>query len=115
MLGLQKRAQDRWLAKEQELVKEAAETNRKFRELQLQKDGSQRTILSPEQEVEIRKFQEERRKINLELKEVRKNLREDIELLGIKLKAVNIFLMPVLVAIAGLGFSLYRRRRMKQS
>jgi ABC-type uncharacterized transport system involved in gliding motility auxiliary subunit len=113
--ALQRSAQDRWLAKEQELVKQIEETNRKLRELQMQKDRSQATMLSPEQEAEIQKFQEERRRINRELKEVRKNLREDIELLGLKLKAINILLMPMCVAIAGLLFSFYRQRRMKKS
>jgi len=114
VLELQRRAQERWLAKEQELARQAAETNLRLRQLPVQQGETQRTILTPEQEGEIQKFQEESRKINRELKEVRKNLRADIEILGTKVKAINIFLMPFCVAIAGLGFALYKQRRMKK-
>jgi len=114
VLDLQRQAQERWLAKEKELVRQGEATNRKLRELQKQKDASQRLILSPEQEAEIAKFREEKRKINRELKQVRKNLRADIETLGTTLKGINIFLMPVLVSIAGVGFAIYKQRRMRR-
>ena len=114
VLELERQAQERWLSKEKELTERAEATNRKLRELEQQKDASQRLIISPEQEREIRKFKDERRKINKELKEVRKNLRADIETLGTKLKGVNIFLMPFFVSIAGIGFAFYKQRRMKK-
>jgi len=114
VLELQRRAQERWLAKEKELVRQREVTNRKLRELQKQKDASQRLIMSPEQEAEIAKFREEKRRINRELKQVRKNLRADIEALGTTLKGINIFLMPFLVSIAGLGFAIYNQRRMRR-
>lgn len=113
VLGLQAQAQARWLAKEQELVMQAEVTTNKLRELEQQKDASQKMIMSPEQEAEIDKFREERRRVNAELKKVRKNLRADIETLGVAVKAVNIFLMPFCVAIAGAVFGIYRQRRMK--
>ena len=68
-------------------------------------------ILTPEQEREIARFRDQKARINHELKEVRKNLRADIEALGNTLKAINIFLMPLLVCIAGLFFALFRHRR----
>ena len=71
-------------------------------------------LLSPEQEAEIAKFREEKRRINRELKQVRKNLRADIEALGTTLKGINIFLMPFLVSIAGLGFAIFNQRRMRR-
>jgi ABC-type uncharacterized transport system involved in gliding motility auxiliary subunit len=114
VIELERRAQERWLAKEKELVRQVESTNRKLRELQQQKDASQRLIISPEQEAEIAKFKEEKRRINRELKQVRKNLRADIETLGMTLKGINIFLMPFCVSIAGIGFGLYRQRRIKK-
>ncbi|RLF58033.1 MAG: hypothetical protein DRN37_05550 [Thermoplasmata archaeon] len=111
VLARQRKAQERWLSKEKELTKEAEETNRKLRELGTQKDASQKLIISPEQEKEIAKFREQKARINHELKEVRKNLRADIEALGNTLKAINIFLMPLCVAIAGLLFAFIRQRR----
>jgi ABC-type uncharacterized transport system involved in gliding motility auxiliary subunit len=114
VLELERRAQERWLAKEKELVQKVERSNQKLRDLEQQKDPSQKLILSPEQEAEIAKFREERRNINRELKEVRKNLRADIEDLGITLKGINIFLMPCLVSMAGIVFAVYRQRRMKR-
>jgi len=111
---LERRAQERWLSKEKELAKEAEVTNRKLQELQQKKDTSQELIISPEQEAEIAKFREEKRRINRELKQVRKNLRADIEALGTTLKGINIFLMPILVSMAGIAFAVYRQRKMKK-
>jgi len=112
VLDLQRKAQERWLSKEKELTKQAEETNRKLRELGSQKDPSQKLIISPEQEKEIAKFREQKVRINRELKQVRKNLRADIEDLGNILKTINIFLMPFCVAVAGLLFAFTRHRRM---
>jgi ABC-type uncharacterized transport system involved in gliding motility auxiliary subunit len=114
VLELKSRAQDRWLAKEQELLRRVEETNRKLRELERRKDDSQRLILNAAQEAEIEKFKQERRKIKDELKEVRKKLRADIEDLGTTLKAINMFTMPLVVCLGGVGFALYRQRRMKR-
>ncbi|RPI79019.1 MAG: hypothetical protein EHM45_04505 [Desulfobacteraceae bacterium] len=111
---LERQAQIRWLVKEKELVEKAELTNRKLHQLEQQKSASQKTLLSPEQETEIQHFKEERRQINLELKEVRKNLRADIERLGAKLKIVNIFLMPLLVAAAGIVYGVYRQRKTRK-
>jgi ABC-type uncharacterized transport system involved in gliding motility auxiliary subunit len=109
---LERKARERWLSKENELVEKVEATNRKLQELQQRKDESQRLILSPEQEKEIARFKEERHQINSELKDVRKKLREDIDRLGLVLKAINIFLVPLCVALAGIGFALYRQARM---
>ena len=62
--------------------------------LEQQKDASQRAILSEAQEQEIARFQDEKLKINKELKIVRRNLRADIERLGTTVKFINIFLVP---------------------
>jgi ABC-type uncharacterized transport system involved in gliding motility auxiliary subunit len=114
VMALENRAQERWLSKENELQERVERANRKLKELEQRKDASQRLIISPEQEAEIARFKAERRKIRRELKQVRKNLRADIDTLGNRLKAINVFLMPFLVACAGLVFALYRQRRMRK-
>ena len=108
---LERRAQDRWLDKEQALVLQAEETNKKLRLLEQQKDASQRAILSEEQEKEIARFQEEKLKISRELKIVRRNLRSEIEQLGRTVKFINIFLVPLLIGIGGIIFAITRRRK----
>ncbi len=107
---LEAKAQAKWLDQEQALVKKADEANEKLRLLEKQKDASQKAILSPEQEKEIARFQEEKRKINKELKIVRRNLRSDIESLGKTIKFINIFLMPIIICIGGIVFAIYKRR-----
>ncbi|MCJ7682871.1 MAG: hypothetical protein MUO68_01105, partial [Desulfobacteraceae bacterium] len=114
VVKLQRTAQERWLVKENELVKQMEETTQKLRQLEEHKDISQEMIVSPEQEVEIAKFKEQRQKINRELKQVRKNLRASIETLGATLKGINIFLMPFLVALIGIGFAIYKHRKFKK-
>jgi ABC-type uncharacterized transport system involved in gliding motility auxiliary subunit len=79
--------------------------------LEQQKDASQRAILSEEQEKEIARFQEEKLKINRELKIVRRNLRSEIEQLGRTVKFINIFLVPLLIGIGGIIFAITRRRK----
>jgi ABC-type uncharacterized transport system involved in gliding motility auxiliary subunit len=109
--ALEQKAQSRWLAREQELVKKVEETNRKLQELEQQKDPSQKFIVSAEQQAQIDSFQAEKRRINKELKLVRRNLRADIEGLGRWVKFANIFLMPLVVCLAGLAFAFYRRKK----
>ncbi len=112
---LEKKAQARWLDREQELTRKAEETNQKLREFEKQKDASQKFVLSAEQEEEIERFRQEKIRINQELKKVRRNLRAEIESLGNKLKFINIFLTPLLVSLVGLGYGLYRRRKSHQT
>lgn len=109
--ALERVAQDRWLAKEQELAKQADETTRKLQELQVRKDQSQQQIFSPEQEAEIRGFRERKQRVDRELREVRKNLRVEIDALGTRLLLFNVVAVPLLVTLAGLGFALSRRRK----
>ncbi|MBU0713729.1 MAG: Gldg family protein [Verrucomicrobia bacterium] len=107
---LQSEAQQRWMMQERTLQEQLAATQERLESLQSKKDKSQRFILSAEQEQEIAKFKQEQIKTQHELKQVRKNLREGIEELGVKVKAINILAVPILVCLAGLAFGWYRRQ-----
>jgi ABC-type uncharacterized transport system involved in gliding motility auxiliary subunit len=108
---LERKAAAQWLEREQDLVRKVEETNLKLKELESLKDATQKFVLSKEQEEEIQNFKEERLRINHELKLVRRHLRSEIESLGTKIKFANIFLMPLLVSIAGIGYALYKRKK----
>lgn len=108
---LERKAAAQWLEREQDLVRKVEETNLKLKELESLKDASQKFVLSKAQEEEIQKFKEERLRINNELKLVRRHLRSEIESLGTKIKFINIFLMPLLVSVAGIGYALYKRKK----
>jgi ABC-type uncharacterized transport system involved in gliding motility auxiliary subunit len=68
-------------------------------------------MLSAEQQTELENFRRKAAETRLELKEVRRALRSESEALQFWTKVVNIALMPLLVAIAGIAFAMLRRRR----
>ena len=113
VLDLQRIAQEQYMEEENRLQKRLDEAQRKLGELQAKKDEKQRFILSSEQQKAIESFQEEVVETKQQLKLVRRKLREDIEKLGVKMKVLNILLMPCLIAVAGVGFGVYRKRKVR--
>ena len=74
------------------------ETEEKINELQSQKEGGvSAIILSPEQQAEIEAFRAERLDTRKELREVKHQLKKDIERLGSQLKLLNIFVLPLVL------------------
>ncbi|MEI6147897.1 MAG: Gldg family protein, partial [bacterium] len=111
VLALQAAAQEQWMEQEKNLEQKLQTTQRRMDELQRQKDDRQRFVLSPEQQREVAVFRKEAANCRQELKQVRRNLREGIEALGMKIKLINILLVPALVAVSGIGFFVIRRRK----
>jgi len=109
--ALQEKAMQEWQEKETALQTKLQETQQQLRQLEATKDKSQRFILSDQQKKAIENYKSQELQIKKELKLVRKNLRRDIERLGMKVKVVNMALMPVLLAISGIAFGLYRKHR----
>lgn len=96
-----------------ELEGELSRVESRLYQLQSGKSEDQKYILTPEQEEEIRRYERKRAKVNQKLKDVRRELRKEIDALKNSLKLVNIAAMPAVVAIGGIAFSLIRKRRMK--
>jgi ABC-type uncharacterized transport system involved in gliding motility auxiliary subunit len=67
--------------------------------------------MSPEQQAEVENFKKKAIETRRDLKELRKNLRVESESLQFWTKVVNIAVVPLLVALLGLGLALARRRR----
>ena len=88
-----------------------SDTQTRLNELQKSKEKGQRFILSPEQQAEIQKFQQKQGEAKKELKQVRKNLRREIDSLENRLKWVNIAGMPFLVTIIGLSLAMIKRKK----
>jgi ABC-type uncharacterized transport system involved in gliding motility auxiliary subunit len=109
--ALKRNADERFRAKEQELQTELNDTERKLTELQSAKTQDQQQILSPEQKTELDNFLKRKVEIRKELRGVRRQLDAEIEVLGTKLKIVNIVLMPILVTLAALAFAWWRNQR----
>lgn len=108
---LQAKAAEEWRGREMQLEDTLRETERQIQDMQTGKDASQKFILSNEQKAAIENFRKQEARTKKELKDVRKKLRSEIDRLGMQVKVINIALMPVLIALAGVGYGLYRRRR----
>lgn len=94
----------------QELEVSLRDTENKLADLQQNKDKGQKFILSPEQQKEITNFRKTEADVRRQLKEVRRNLRFEIDSLENRLKWFNVALMPALVAVAGITIGLIKRR-----
>lgn len=112
VLALQQQAQARWQAEEQKLLQRLQETQQRLSQLQqAQRAEDQQYILSEEQQREIEAFREQKFETQQQLKEVRRRLRRDIERLGVRVKVINMALVPALVALFGILYGWRRRRR----
>ena len=110
---MEARAQQTYLGKIKELEDSLNKTQEKLQDLQKGRGGAQATILTPEQQAEIENFRKAAAETRRDLKEVRKNLREETDTLQFWTKVVNIGLVPLLIAIAGLMLALIQRRRVR--
>ncbi|PWU18460.1 MAG: hypothetical protein C5B50_09055 [Verrucomicrobia bacterium] len=110
---LEAKAGRQWEAKIQVLDGKRLDTEQKIKDLQAQNlVGQQRDlILSPEQEKELESYRATLVSVSKELKQVRKNLREDTDALEFWTKVGNIGTVPTLVAMSGLGLAIIRNRR----
>ena len=105
-------AQKQYFGKIKELEDELQQTTEKMQKLQKQSGGTKSAqIMSPEQQAELDRFKKRVIETRQVLKELRKTLRQDAEALQFWTKVVNIALMPLLVALFGIGFAVMRRRR----
>ncbi|NNC68854.1 MAG: hypothetical protein HKN83_12555, partial [Gammaproteobacteria bacterium] len=108
-------ADQKFRSTEEKLQAQLAETEAKLVELQKARDDGDELMLSPEQEAEIEKFQQDKFKVRKELRQVRHNLDLDIEKLGSKLKFINIGLVPIIISILALLISFIRSRKRKRA
>jgi ABC-type uncharacterized transport system involved in gliding motility auxiliary subunit len=110
---LEAEAQKQYFGKIRALEEELQKTTARLQELQKsQGAGKSAQLMSPEQQAELERFRKQVAATRLELKEVRKTLRQDAEALVFWTKVVNIALMPLLVALIGLLVALLRRSRL---
>ena len=109
---MEAKAQQSYLGKIKELEANLAQTQEKLAALQKGRGQATGTILSAEQQTELESFRKKAAETRLVLKEVRRELRADSEALQFWTKVLNIALMPLLVALVGIGLAAVRRRRM---
>jgi ABC-type uncharacterized transport system involved in gliding motility auxiliary subunit len=88
-------------------------TQNELNQMQSKKEPGQKLILSPEQQAKIAEFQKKQRDTQRELRDLRKNLRQDIDSLENRLKWANIAGVPALVIAVGLAMFFVRKQRTK--
>lgn len=110
---LRRQAGDQLRAKEKELDEELKDTEQKLSALEAGRGNQGSLAISPEQEAELERFQQQRVRIRKELRETRRSLDEEIEKLGTRLKAINIALVPSLIALGAIFLAVLRRRRLR--
>ncbi|MEQ9125334.1 MAG: Gldg family protein, partial [Alphaproteobacteria bacterium] len=110
---IQRDAERRFRAKEQELLQSLSETEKKLGQVQQAPDaaGNAQVVLSEAQRAEIDKFQKEMLRIRKELRDVQFALRSDVETLNGRIKAINIAAMPIAVGVIALIAAFVRSRR----
>jgi len=108
---MEARAQQSYLGKIKELEDSLNKTQENLQALQKTKAGPQNTILTAEQQGEIEKFRKKAAETRRDLKQLRKNLRVETDMLEFWTKVFNIGLVPLLVALAGIVLAIGRRRR----
>lgn len=106
-------AEARYRSTEQRLQQQLEELEQQLGALQQTGADGQAVAITPAQQAEILRFQEERLRMRKELREVQHRLNADIEALGDRLKLANILGMPALVVLLALLVSWRRwsRRR----
>jgi ABC-type uncharacterized transport system involved in gliding motility auxiliary subunit len=108
---MEARAQQSYLGKIKELEDNLTQTQEKLNALQKGRGTGAGAILTAEQQTELENFRKRAAETRLALKEVRRELRADSEALQFWTKVLNIALVPLLVAVAGVALALLRRRR----
>ncbi|MGH8660162.1 MAG: Gldg family protein [Burkholderiales bacterium] len=108
---MEAQAQQQYLGKIKELEDSLNQTQENLQKLQKSKAGATSMILTPEQQAELDIFRKKAAEARLALKELRKRLRVETDTLEFWTKVVNIGLVPLLVALAGLALALARRRK----
>lgn len=110
---LERAANERLRQEEEVLRQKLAETEERL--MALNNEGAvtetgEAIALTPEQQQEVDKFQQERLEIRKRLREVQHQLNKDIEQLGSTLKLLNMLAVPILLAIFLLVLTWLRRR-----
>lgn len=96
---------------EERLQGELAETELTLTEMQSARQDGELTVLNTEQQDELQRFLDRKLEIRSELRQVQHDLTREIEALGMRLKFINIVLVPLLIILFALVFGQYRRNR----
>jgi len=112
--ALQAAADRKFLVKKRELETELYDTQRRLSELQPTKNGAGPSTATVEQRREVEQYLQRKLAIGKELRDVQHQLNAEIDALGLRLKFIDIVLVPGIVAILGLIYGWRRTRRSRR-
>ncbi len=109
--AIEKAAENKYRAKEQELTKQLQETETKLRELASSEGAAKDAPLSAEGVAAIEQFRAQMLGTRAQLRNVQHDLRRDVQRLTSWIITANVGLIPSIVAVLALAFALRRPRR----
>lgn len=110
---LRNAAEEKFRDTERQLSEKLTELQKKMKELNVENKGG-KVILTQAQRDDFRKSRVEMLGVRKQLRDVQLALRKDIESLDTLLKIVNIWAVPLIVAVLAIIMAFYRRRRYNQ-
>lgn len=111
---IRRAAEQRYRAKEQELLQRLSELQNKVDSLRPTADGDDAALVSEQQQREIEGFRGELLSTRAELREVQLALRQDIEQLRGRIQFLNIAAVPLAVAVVAVLLALVQRTRYRR-
>ena len=110
--AMTREAEGLYRATEQELLAKIEETQARIASLQQQEpDGGGATLLTAEQQDAIEESRGQMIDLRHELREVQFALRQDVNRLETRIRALNIWAVPLVIGLVAIGLALIRRLR----
>jgi ABC-type uncharacterized transport system involved in gliding motility auxiliary subunit len=107
---MRQEADTKFRSKEQELLGRIAEVEQTIERLQ-REEQTTGVLLTTEQQAEVDNFRIEMLDKRRELREVQRSLRQDVETLQRDVRLINIWAVPVLIALLAIVLAVVRRMR----
>jgi ABC-type uncharacterized transport system involved in gliding motility auxiliary subunit len=108
---IEKTAEAKWKDEEKQLQDKVNEINRRLQEIQKPGQTSNRQVISSAIQDEINKYRAEKSNAQKNLREVRRNLRQDKEALGNWLFLINAFLIPSMICCTAVVVYVTKKRK----
>ena len=112
--ALMRRADERMIEQERALEQQLSATEAKLAQLERSGQGGDGVALTPAQQAEIQRFQQQKLSIRKHLRQVQRDLTVDIDRLGNMLKLLNMLAVPAVLTLLLVGWQLRRRWRGKR-
>lgn len=109
--ALRHEADSRFRAKQQELEQQLQQTEDKLSKLQAAQPASGGALLTADQAREIERFSEDKVRIRKELRAVQAGLDADIKALGMRMKVINVIVVPLVCALLAIFVIIWHRNR----